>query len=289
MPVTRGQGQSDMTEIKQRDYQEFLTLWLTFVKNALRSPRYRKTIIYIDTNAGSGYNAEFDCPGSPVIFCEEMEKADIPYLAYLIEKRQDYCQELRARVKPFNAEVFNGDNQEELPLILDRLPHSSLGLMYIDPNGIPDWKIVNQASSHPKIQTVDILIRYNTNAVWRNHHNGYHLESDIDNLKKKFRWGKEYYPFDKWSWSFLLGMNYPYGDWQSKGWKRLDTEAGLNLLERLADSPNQRQKKRQIALTGLMENTCNTPRIELSERKSSGGLVGYVKGAIKGRLRKYIT
>lgn len=291
MPITKGQGQSDMTPFKQQDLGEFLEFWFPLAKNALRNnPRkFRRTITYIDTNAGSGDNPKHKCPGSPLIFCKQAEKEGVLYHAYLVEQDPDACQELKERVKGYDAEVICGNNQQIVPTLLDNLYPGSLGLIYIDPNGIPDWELIRQASIHPKMASIDILVRYNTGAVWRNHHNGYHLNSDIDNLQKRFKWGKDYYPFDRWHWSFLLGMNFEFGDWKKKGWYRLDTQAGQELKEKLADSPTQRQKKSQIALTGLMESTCNTPSFELSERKPFKGLKAYVKDAISAQLRKCIT
>lgn len=289
MPITKGQGQSDMTRYKQKDYDEFLSLWFKLARNALRNKNYRRTIIYIDTNAGSGHNIDSDCPGSPVIFCEYAKKEGLPYLAYLIEKDEDYCQELRARVKNYNATVICGNNQETISPLLSSIPPASLGLMYIDPNGVPDQGLIKLASNHKKSQTIDILIRYNSTAVWRNHHNGHHLDNILSSLNKTYKWGKEYYQFDKWKWSFLLGMNYRFGDWQSRGWKRLDTEAGHDLEERLAYGPNQRQKKRQIPLIEPTKSTCSTPDLELSERRSLRERAVSVSNAIRGRLRKFTT
>lgn len=287
MTQTKGQGQSDITHFKQRDYTEFLReLWFRLAINALRRPHYPRTIIYIDTNAGSGYNEDVGCPGSPLIFLNEAERLHVNYQAYLVEKDPALFGKLGERVKGCNARAICGDNKEVVPDILSRIPKNSLGLIYVDPNGIPDWQMIADASR--RAEKLDILIRFNTMALIRNYSNGYlPLPDYLKIINKKCWYGKDYYHSDKWHWSFLLGMNYKFGDWKSKGWRNFDSPDGDDLKDKLTYTKDDLQKKRQLPLTGLMQSTCDIPRLELSERKSSGGLKAFVSGVIAGLLRKY--
>lgn len=282
------QGQSNITHIKQRDYQEFLRdLWFKWATNALRQPYYPRTLIYIDTNAGSGYNETVECEGSPLVFLNEAKRRGINYHAYLIEKDPALSAELTARVTSYNATSICGDNKDVVPDILNEIPKNSLGLIYVDPNGIPDWQMIANAS---QARYLDILIRFNSVALIRNHSNGHLPLSDyLPSIKKQYRYGKDYYHSDRWHWSFLLGMNYEFGGWKKRGWHNLDTPEGQDLQDRLTYKKEDYQKKRQLPLTGLMQNTCDIPSLGLSERKRFGGLGESAKDAIAGLLRKFTT
>lgn len=294
MPVTKGQGQSDITNIKEADFHIFLSeWWLTLAKNALRRwQKYNNRLVYIDTNAGSGFNENCNCPGSPIIFCRAAKNADINYHAFLIEIDQDYALQLEDRVDQFNARVIQGDNRQITLDILSQLPPNTLGLIYIDPNGIPDWDLITKICKHQNAKTMDVLIRYNTNAVWRNLHNGkLALPDALEQVRsyKKNWFGKQVEPSDKWYWSFLLGINYPFKDWQKRGWLSFQTEAGKALEKKLAYSRKQYQKKSQMNLMEVTENTYNTRNSEQSGRKSSGEPAASANAAISGKSRKSIT
>lgn len=292
MTQLKGQGQSDVTYLKQQDYQEFLRgLWFKWVIGAIQKPYFQKTIIYIDTNAGSGYNEEVGCNGSPLIFLSEAERLGLKYRAYLIEKDPALLARLSRRVFGYNAETICGNNGDIVPKILERIPPKSLGLMYVDPNGIPDWDMISSASQNETMKKIDILIRFNSVALIRNHHNGYlPLPSYLEQIKNKPNWyGKDYYHSDEWHWTFLLGMDYRFGDWKAKGWRSFDNPDGQDLKDKLTYKKDDYQKKRQPPLTGLMQSTSDIPDLELSERKRFGGLRESVKDAIKGQLRKFIT
>lgn len=255
--ATKGQGHSFITEQKERDFKKFLeSLWFKWVKNALRRSYYKREIIYIDAYAGCGKNPT--CDGSPIIFCSLAKKFGIKYQAHLIELEKDLSEQLCYNMSEYNAVVHHGNNREKLPEILSTIPRNSLGILYVDPNGIPDWQMIIDASRQLQLKRIDILIRYNTNALWRNlHHNGYlDLSEYLKAINKEYRYGKEYMPYDKWRWSFLLLMNYRFGDWKKEGWKDFKTKDGKELLTRLIYSPKQLQKKSQLSLfpTELMQN-----------------------------------
>lgn len=290
MPIAKGQGQSDMTPFKQQDLAAFINkLWLGRAISASKKDYLAKTIQFIDMYAGSGWNPQHGLDGSPIILCKAAENKKVPYFLHAIEEIKESALELEQRLNAYNARVYPGDNRKFLPEILNRL-HKNIGLLYADPNGIPDWEAIARFSQDKRARFVDILIRYNSSAHWRNLHNGYLLPESLNDVDKKFWYGKEVYHFDKKQrWSFLWGCNYEFGDWESQGWIAFSKPNGKDLLEKLTYGPTQRQKKSQFPLTGLIESTCNIPNLELSERKSSRGLKAFVKGAISARLRKFIT
>lgn len=252
------QGQSRMTPVKQHDYELFLRgLWFKWVKAVLsgcNAYKFKEKIIYVDTNTGSGYNDDYDCYGSPVIFCKTAESLGIKYKAYLIEKNTDLADQLKYRVKNYNACVCNDDNRKIVPDILNSIPSNLLGLFYVDPNGIPDWDMITKSSYHKNLKTIDILVRYNSVALLRNQHQG-NLIDYLSRIKKGYKFGKEYETYDKSHWSFLLLMNYPFNDWKVQGWKNLNTKNGRNLLDRLSLTKEQNQKKSQLSFIELIENT----------------------------------
>jgi hypothetical protein len=278
-----------MTPIKQYDLANFLNWWFRLARGASKG----KPIIYIDTNAGSGYNPMSGCDGSPVVFCKKAMDWQVDYRLFAIEKDKSLYSQLVYNLSGFeNCNIFNSDNQVTTLEILQSLKSGLVGLIYVDYNGIPDWGMIEAVSRHQNSSRLDILIRYNSNALWRNRHNGYlELPEYLSNINKKCWWGKLPEKGDLWYWSFLLGMNYPYGGWEKEGWLSFATQAGKQLKERLTYSPGQLKKKRQakqLTLTGLMENIYSIPILELSEREPSRGLMGYVRDAIAGQLRKFI-
>lgn len=246
------QGQSKVTPIKQYDFRKFLDWWFALARRASRG----KPIIYIDTNAGSGYNQDADCKGSPIIFCEKAIDWQVNYRLFAIEQNRGRCSQLEMNLSRFrNCNIFNEDNQKCMSGILSSLKSGLVGLIYVDYNGIPNWKMIEESSRHFNSSRLDILVRYNSGSLWRNQHNGYlRLPEYLCKVNKKYWWGKEPAKGDKWHWSFLLGMNYPFKSWKKEGWLSFETKEGENLKEELTYSPSELKKKKseQLPLTGLM-------------------------------------
>lgn len=95
---------------------------------------------------------------------------------------------------------------------------------------------------------------------------------------------------DKFQYTFLVGTNFkgPF-DWRGRGFYDVKSSQGQHILDKANYTKEQVKKKYQPPLTGLMQSTSDIPHLELSERKRFGGLGGYVKDAVKGQLRKFIT
>lgn len=88
------QGQSIATAIKQRALVSFLNAHWSIVREIYKKGKCSQ-YIYIETNAGSGYNDLVDCDGSPIIALRCFSQTtDMPWSCVFIEKSGDSCLEL---------------------------------------------------------------------------------------------------------------------------------------------------------------------------------------------------
>jgi hypothetical protein len=116
-----------------------------------------------------------------------------------------------------------------VPTIARSLPENAYGLVYADPNGIPDFDMLSKVSSISKLDKFDILIRYNAAAVKRNEfQTGERMLDHISRINKKFWIIRELRPGDIWQWTFLLGMNWDgLKAWKSQGFLYAITPDGI--------------------------------------------------------------
>lgn len=187
------QGQSDATPDKQYGLDRVLSQWVTITKNVLKKHKWAgRSIHYVDMHAGSGYNYEVECEGSPVIAwnilqnsLEHLEDKRIDASAYFIEQNPLSCGALNDCIEDLvlsylggsgyesnfeelrvNDVVWEGDSSKLLfSNILSNIAKKQFGLIYFDPNGIKMNKdesvfdVARRACDEPKFKYTDILIR----------------------------------------------------------------------------------------------------------------------------------
>jgi len=172
MPRTKGAGHSRATIDKAAGLSKLLSQHVATVKKILGKPEYSgypPIYHYIDAYAGPGYNEAEQCDGSPVIFLKTAKLLDVNYRAWFVEKDASLSTKLSRQIKGFgDCEVLKGDNAIVVPQIARSLPDNAYGLLYADPNGIPNFEMLSRVSMIPKLKKFDILIRYNAMAVKRN-------------------------------------------------------------------------------------------------------------------------
>ena len=93
---TSPQGQSKATLPKQQSYESFLR-WHTSVCQEIHKKGRLNRYALIDTNAGSGYNQEALCDGSPVVALDVLSSASFPWSAFFVEQSIDSCVALAKR------------------------------------------------------------------------------------------------------------------------------------------------------------------------------------------------
>lgn len=88
------QGQSIATAIKQRALVSFLEAHWSIVREIHRKGKCDQ-YVYIETNAGCGYNESVGCDGSPIVALQHFtQTTDMPWRCIFIEKSAESCFEL---------------------------------------------------------------------------------------------------------------------------------------------------------------------------------------------------
>ena len=266
------QGQSEHTAEKQYGLRKVLGQWLGIIHhikiNALNG-KYKpdlcdiakRDILYIDMNSGSGWNSEVNCIGSPLLFLEESRRFDIKREIYFIESNVNSIVSLGERIREqYPAEIsmsslgscdlLTGHHERILPEIIRR-SGKRYGLVYHDPNGLPNFKLLSEISKHPDFWFVDILIRISgTNYKRiRNGLNGYgskknhpelvgkypNLKDQLKTIKKRQWIIRDIVDPDPSQWTFLFGTNWTeYKAWEKEGFYKIDSSKGAAILNRVS-------------------------------------------------------
>ena len=243
MPVTKGIGAGVCTPDKEDGFRKYIILHAKVVQ---RISWYRDRYYYIDTNSGSGDNGPYG-PGSPALFLDAMRLLHMPYAAHFIDRESANAAALRDLVQrkgcPGNpVEVYEEDNREAMGRILPEIPAKAFGLIYMDPNGIPDFELLARVAE--QLEKLDVLIRCPCGAIKRN---GLRL-LDLLGKVKKAHWNiRRPLAGDSWQWTFLFGTNYRGGfcEWKREGFYSTTSPEGTETLLRLnftADEIAQHQQ-----------------------------------------------
>ena len=174
MPVVADiiQGQSLITEDKERGFASFFGQQLKCFK-ALWDGRY--TYFHFDCHAGSGFNAEVDVVGSPVLFANlASERLGPGWVMVASEIVGSRAKELGTHLKDTpNAYVMAGDNEEMLACVPDIIashgerPAYAQGSILLDPNnqdGIPVGTLHKVCAL---CQRLDVVFNFPGNAMKR--------------------------------------------------------------------------------------------------------------------------
>ena len=268
----KDQGQGPQTTEKQYALEKVLGQWLGIInriKIKARDPTSKYTpslreialrdVLYVDMNAGSGWNEKANCMGSPLLFLQEANEYDFKLDINFIEKKADRATELYRRLREECPQerllpmcsIRTGDNHEILPTIIDW--GLRYGLVYCDPDGPENLQFEELAkiSRDPNFRFVDILIRISGTAYKRvkNGLNGFgekkdqkHLIGKYPNLKvalqpiKKTKWFiREIRDPDPAQWTFLFGTNWPdYKAMGNEGFYDITSSRGTTTFNRVA-------------------------------------------------------
>lgn len=235
MPKDNNIGHSTCTVNKQAGFKCVIDTQISIVKSVITKHKWAPQIFYyIDLYAGDGSNAMEGCPGSPVIFLQEIQDK-MKYSASFIEIEPGNTIYLKAAVQFANSHtVYTGDNAIILPQIIKSIPRYSYGLIYADPNGIPNFDMLSNASKH--LPKMDILIRCPATAIKRN---GNSLQDFIHRIDKS-NWLVQR-PEGKWQWTFLFATNYTeYPTWKKLNMHNLQSNEGKEIFRTIAYTEKER-------------------------------------------------
>lgn len=284
------------TPYKQADFRDLLRHHINVCSNVMRkqSSWASQVYYYFDMFGGPGLIRDngLIIEGSPVIFSKIIREFPLRYTANIIEQDEATYTQLKATIQNQFIKLHCGNSKDLYGQFLVSKPNQ-YGLLYLDPDMSEDgfdlsFEIARDFSIYyPRLE---ILLYISANNIKRiaGAKDTPCLIDRLEPIKKKhwiIRTLKS-----KFQYTFLVGTNFetPF-DWKSRGFYSIRSSQGRHILDKANYTKEQVKKKYQPHLTGLMQNTSNIQSLELSESKRFGGLAGYVKDAIKGRLRKFIT
>lgn len=209
-PVKDGVGQSEYTQTKQELFKSILDMHIAVTMAVLRKhPFYRQSYLFVDATAGPGIygTRQNRFIGSPLIFLQSADKSGLGYNAHFIEespRNVRILSRLLSNCRGESVTIYEGNYENILPSILTVSDATQLGMLYIDPNGIPDWDpIVDVVNRYPRL---DLLIHISATSVKRVPQSP-SLEEAMSNLGKSNWLIRRPIRSDKNQWTFLLGSN----------------------------------------------------------------------------------
>jgi len=244
------QGQSKATRPKQEALAGFLMPHARIVQVIQSKHSWAGPYCYIETNAGSGWNDEVECLGSPLVALNQLIQCDhLKYQCTFIEKSQSSVALLNERV-PDDCLVLNADHATALPGL--ELPRNAFGLVYADPNALKDapFEAMRAFFSRPEAQRIDALININAHTVYRviaaqnagNLTNYYDLSGIMRRVGKRHWWIRQPFNTAGNKWTFLFGSNNPKLNIKGLGSVNLplfscDSRQGTEILASLTGGP----------------------------------------------------
>ena len=255
MPISEtGIGYSDVTPDKQDGFRKYINLHIRITQSTFSNfksvYRYEKKYYYIDCTAGCGKDPLL-LDGSPIIFKQSISKHNIDYSAYLIDCGEANCNDLSKieMLTDKNISIINDDYQNAVPKIFESTDKNIYGLLYIDPNGTPDFEFLEYVSRQKK--KLDILVRYNSTANKRARcafDTGYdYLSSWVKKIDKKTIIIREPLPGDKHEWTFLFMTNAPsWGDWTKERFYDIKTPIGKQIFLKCDKTKKERLQQNDL-------------------------------------------
>jgi hypothetical protein len=235
-------GHSDgATGDKADGFAKYLHVHARIVRNAQRNSQTKWGMVpgpyyFIDTNCGDGDNrcadAEFSL-GSPLIFLQTMRVLGMDYEAHFIDREPANIERLRTIVGDDpHVRFYCADNESVIGDVLDLIPKRAMGMLYMDPNGVPQLELLERVSEErPKL---DIMVRGNTVGIKRNLHYGVPRLVDIPQRVRKEYWLiRDVLAGDRWAWTFLIGANYKMHEWKGERFHFITTKEGQDILLKL--------------------------------------------------------
>ena len=282
MPSLMNHGQSGSTEIKERGFAAALTVNLRIFQGRFgEDPRYR--YFHFDMNSGNGFNYLAGCIGSPLAFCEAVERVGCErYFAAFVDRDKKAIEGLleRPHMDDERRWAFNGKNAELLACIPDIIrhfnedPEYALGSILFDPNGT-DIPIPEIAKLAKICRRLDVFINVNSTQFKRGSRVSITVEDIKNSIDKKYWLIRE--PIGKQLWTILIGRNYPGGAHEAIGFYKLESAKGQAILLRCNLTKYQLDKRARLAQRKLFEadeTPTGIPRIPpalaVSDRPKTG-------------------
>jgi len=250
--IKKVQGQSgDATEIKQRGLSFAFRVGMAVAKKYPGDGYF-----HFNLHAGSGYNTEADCIGSPLAFLSEARRVGCTsYFAGFCDRDRAQIETLlkRPELDHDRCRLFHGDNAELLQMVPDIIrlygkKRYALGSVLSDPNGaaVPIDELAWLARECPRI---DIILHWNSTIVKRLRGGikpgQMSLTDTIKHINKLYWLIRE--PAGIHQFTMLIGQNFRSNDWPSFGFYHLDTPKGQEILQRCSLPKHEIRRMQTLA------------------------------------------
>jgi three-Cys-motif partner protein len=170
--AVNGAGCSEFSRLKWRCLEALLDLHIQKVKGTIKWDRTcQRAYYYVDLYAGPGYYESREGAvgqvGSPVIALRRLKAAKIPYRLWLADPKEHEALQ-QSVICEGNPELMRSVlayccAQSVDSLLCFHHNRKMLGLVFIDPNGHPDWEHVGLLARGPQWNCMDFLININAN------------------------------------------------------------------------------------------------------------------------------
>jgi three-Cys-motif partner protein len=280
-PVINGPGVSDHTPLKQEALREIIKQHIIVTTNVIR--KYRNSSLdfytFVDATAGTGWlwhkRTKTNIVGSPLVTTPVLKKAWIDFRLHMFERDEESCLKL---VQCMNEEfdcalmktkrgdaparwydttkkirIYNGSYDVMAKQQMDDISlRTRYGLIYIDPNGHPDWKTLRTLASdaNPRYGKMEILIHVGATSLKRSGvvHNQPRLREYLCSIPKQ-HWHilkfKDTGKSASHQWVFLLGSNWiSFKPTKKIGFVSIKSPEGQELLDRLNFTEEELKKLR---------------------------------------------
>ena len=171
--VMTKQGQGRYTRDKQIGFNGIVSQVVqinSFIFKKYRN--YKPHFYYIDLNAGSGYNDIVNETGSPLVFIDVASRhPNIEFYLTLVEIDKNRITELQKRIEEhsynnIHCTFLNKDIATLTEHDLN-IPYNSMGLLYHDPNGSPEYDKLIEIFNWNNFKKIDMLCRLGAAGVKR--------------------------------------------------------------------------------------------------------------------------
>jgi hypothetical protein len=243
------QGQSAVTLDKERRLASMLSISMRIANRKFGGKRW--TYFHFDANAGCGWNAEVDVPGSPLVFwtLAEQHLTDMPIVAFFAEHNAALAAYLLRRLPARFADrsfIFKHDNETVLDVFAEYIRRReraayAVGSIIVDPNGwfyrsakgegAPVDGLRRFAREFPRI---DIALNLNARSYRLLLANGQQVEPPraiMRALKAHWLVGRTQHGGNEYLLAF--GRNMAAGGHAAVGMHRLDSPAGHAIVNRV--------------------------------------------------------
>jgi len=257
MPVNKnGVGYSDRTPEKEDDFHYLTKLVAGKVKGYEIIKNTKLPFYYIDTHAGSGYNNEIGCLGSPLVALHAIQQAGLTnFQLILIDQNKKNCELLKDRLHGANITIKKGDCRQVLKELAPII--GGYGIMVVDPNGDPYFENLIEFFKFENTVKVDLCIRLSATS-WKRVASAFERDDLYDCLKKlnKLMWYlKRPVGGDPFQWTTIFGTNNTeLKPAIKRGFINIETcegECALNILNHTRNTPVDGYKAGQVPLAAF--------------------------------------